>query len=128
MKLAALLFAMVLASSAAEIDGRWTAETARANKAVAAGQNNNFTLDFRTSQDGKVTGTVSIQGKKKPRSQSIQNATLNGNQLTFTTVQNGKKATVKFSWQVTVDGGQLTGTRTREGAKRGVAFKARKLG
>jgi hypothetical protein len=67
-------------------------------------------------------------GKKRTRQQAIQNAKVDSNPLTFTTLRKGKKANVNFSWQVTVDGDQMSGTRTREGAKHGVAFKARKSG
>jgi len=126
MKLAIVFLACLLAASAAEIDGRWTAETTARKKAATA-QNTTFTLELATGQDGKVTGTVSLPGKKRPRSQRIQSATLDGNRLNFTTIQTTKKAEVKFSWQVTVDGSQMTGTRTREGAKHGLPFKARKM-
>jgi hypothetical protein len=125
MKLAVAFLTCVLAASAAGIDGQWNAElTARGKKAAPAAAKG-FTLALK-SQDGQVTGSVMVAGKKKSRPLPIQNAKLNGNRLTFTTVQTSKKDTATFSWQVTVDGDQMTGTRTREGAKRGVPFKARK--
>jgi hypothetical protein len=127
MKLAFALLTCLLAASAAGIDGQWNAEmTARGKKATAA-QAKSFALSLK-SQDGLVTGSVMVPGKKKSRPMNIQNAKLNGNRLTFTTVQAGKKDSVTFSWQVTVDGDQMTGTRTREGAKKGVPFRARKSG
>jgi hypothetical protein len=116
----------MLAASAAEIDGRWAAEATPRNQKAAAARNNSFTLELATTPDGKVTGTVSVAGKKKPRTQTIQNAKLDGNRLNFTTMQTTKKAEVKFSWQVTVDGARMSGTRTRDGAKHGVPIKARK--
>lgn len=125
MKLALALLAFVLAASAAGIDGDWNAELARGKKAAPA-QNNTFTLTLKTNQDGKVSGMVLAPGKKKPRQENIQHAVLNGNTLTFTTLQTSKRATISFSWQVTVDGDQMTGTRTREGAGRAVAFKAKR--
>ena len=129
MKLAVAFLACALAASAAGIDGTWNAELqARGKKAAAAaGPAKGFTLALK-SQDGQVSGSVKVAGKKKGVPVSIQNAKLDGNRLTFTTVQTGKKETVTFSWQVTVDGDQMTGTRTREGAKKGVPFKARKSG
>lgn len=127
MKLAFALLTCVLAASAAGIDGQWNAEmTARGKKATAA-QAKSFALSLK-SQDGQVTGSVMVPGKKKSRPMNIQNAKLDGNRLTFTTVQAGKKDSVTFSWQVTVDGDQMTGTRTRDGAKKGVGFRARKSG
>jgi hypothetical protein len=113
MKLALAIFAAVLAVSAATIDGDWNAQSPA------------FTLSLKT-KDGQVSGIVTVAGKKKPRVQNVQNARLDGNTLTFTTVQTGKKGTAAFSWQVTVDGDQMTGTRTREGAKRSVPFKAKR--
>jgi len=118
-----------LPASAPGIDGQWNAElSARGKKAAAPAQTSTFTLNLKT-QDGQVTGSVAVAGKKTPHQQSIQNAKLDGNQLPFKTVQTGKKkASVTFSWQVTVDGDQMTGTRTHEGARRGVTFQARKSG
>ncbi len=129
MKFAVAFLTCVLAASASGIDGQWNAElTARGKKAAAAtAPARTFTLALKT-QDGQVTGSVAVAGKKKARPINIQNAKLDGNRLTFTTVQTGKKDTATFSWQVTVDGDQMTGTRTREGAKRGVPFKARRSG
>ena len=129
MKLALAIVGCVLSASAAGIDGQWNAElSARGKKAAAPAQTSTFTLNFKT-QDGQVTGSVAVAGKKKPHQQNIQNARLDGNRLTFKTVQTGKnKASVIFSWQVTVDGDRMTGTRTREGARRGVTFQARKSG
>jgi len=127
MKLAVAFVACALAASAAGIDGTWNAELQARGKKAAATPAKGFTLALK-SQDGQVTGSVKVAGKKKGLPVSIQNAKLDGNRLTFTTVQTGKKETVTFSWQVTVNGDQMTGTRTREGAKKGVPFKARKSG
>ncbi len=127
MKLAFAFLACILAASAAGLDGQWNAEVSTRGNKTAPMPNNTFTLSLK-SQSGQVTGVVLLPGKKKPRQQIIQNAKLDGNTLTFTTIQSGKKATASFSWQVTVDGDQMTGTRTREGAKHGAAFKAKRVG
>ena len=127
MKLAFAFLACILAASAAGLDGQWNAEVSTRGNKIAPTPNNTFTLSLK-SHDGQVTGMVLLPGKKKPRQQNIQNAKLDGNTLTFTTIQSGKKATASFSWQVTVDGDQMTGTRTREGAKHGAAFKAKRVG
>jgi hypothetical protein len=97
---------------------------ARGKKAATAPAKS-FTLALK-SQDGQVTGAITVPGKKKSVPMNIQNAKLNGNRLTFTTVQTTKKDTQTFSWQVTLDGDQMSGTRMREGAKRGVSFKAKR--
>ena len=127
MKLAFALLAFVLAASAAGIDGDWKAQLTTHGKKAAAPVTNSFTLTLKT-KDGQVSGMVTAAGKKKPRVQSIQNAKLDGNTLTFTTVQTGKKATSAFTWQVTIDGDQMSGTRTRDGARRAVPFKAQRAG
>jgi len=127
MKLAVAFLTCVLAASAAGIDGQWNAQLTARGKKPATVQPKSFALSLK-SQDGQVTGTVMVPGKKKSRPVTIQNAKLDGNRLTFTTVQTGKQNTVKFSWQVTVDGDHMTGTRTREGAKKGVPFRARRTG
>jgi hypothetical protein len=114
MKLAFALLACALAAFAG-IDGSWTAQT----------KSGNFTLDLKT-KDGKITGSVMREGKKKPVIQSIQNARLDGNRLTFTTTQSTKKAVTSFSWEATVGDNQIEGKRTREGAKHGVAFTAKR--
>lgn len=127
MKLAVAFLTCVLAASAAGIDGQWNAELTNRNQKGAPARNRSFTLALK-SQDGRVSGFVMAAGKKRTRQQAIQNAKMDGNQLTFTTLQRGKKANTTFSWQVTVDGDQMTGTRTREGAKHGATFKARRSG
>jgi len=114
MKLALALLACAVFGSAATFDGDWNA-TSR--------QNQPFTLSLKT-KNGKITGMVTMDGKKKPRYQTVQNATMEGDALTFTTVQNGKKASAAFTWKVMVDGDQMTGTRLKEGAKHGLAFTA----
>ena len=124
MKLALAFLTCVLAASAAGIDGQWNAELTNRNQQAAA-RNRSFTLALK-NQNGQVTGFVMSAGKKRTRQRTIQNAKLDGNQLTFTTLQKGKKANVTFSWQVTVDGDRMSGTRMREGAKHGVAFQARR--
>jgi hypothetical protein len=127
MKLAVALLTCVLAASAAGIDGQWNAELIARGKKVSSTQPKSFALSLK-SQDGQVTGTVMVPGKKKSRPITIQNAKLDGNRLTFTTLQTGKQNTAKFSWQWTVDGDQMSGTRTREGAKRGIPLRARRIG
>jgi hypothetical protein len=126
MKLVLALLTLALAASAAGIDGRWSAEATPRKNAKNLAANLTFTLDLKT-QDGKLVGTVSLPGKKKPRIQNVEGGAIDGNKVTFTTTQTAKKrAAVKFTWQATIDGDQLTGTRTREGAKKGVPFTAKR--
>jgi hypothetical protein len=121
MRLALALLACAIAASASGLDGRWTAEASVNNKngqKVTA-----FTLDLK-SQDGLITGSVSVMGTKKARPLAIQEGKISGNRLSFVTVQNGKKADVKFYWDGKLDGDQITGSRTRDGARRGQSFTA----
>jgi hypothetical protein len=128
MKLAIAFLTCVLAASAAGIDGQWNAELiARGKKAATTAPAMSFTLSLKAQDNGQVTGSVMVPGKKKSRPLNIQNAKLDGNRLTFTTVQTPKKKdAITFSWQVTVNGDQMSGTRTRAGAKHGVSFKAKR--
>src|SRR5579863_5900410 len=129
MKLAFALLAFALASFAAGLDGDWNAQLTTRGKNAQADENQTFTLSLKTNKDGKVSGMVTLAGKKKPRLMNIQNAKLDGNTLTFMTQQSGKKGTgAAFLWQVKVDGDQMTGTRTRDGVKRGQAFQAHRAG
>lgn len=125
MKLALAFLTCVLAASAAGFDGQWNTQV-RGNGKKAAAEPRTVLLSLKT-QDGSVTGSVQVPGKKSSRPLNIQNAKLDGNRLSFTTVQTGKNQTVSFQWQLTVDGDQMTGTRMRAGAKRGVVLKARRV-
>src|SRR2546427_498764 len=104
MKFAVAFLTCVLAASAAGIDGQWNAELTARGKKAATAPVRSFTLALKSQQDGLVTGSIVVPGKKKARPMDIKNAKLDGNRLTFTTVQAGKKDTLTFSWQVTVDG------------------------
>ena len=128
MRFVVAFLACALAAMAAGIDGQWNGQLVPGKKAVAPAPNSSFTLMLKSSQDGQVTGRLITPGKKRPREHTLRNARLDGNRLTFTTVQVGKRSSVAFSWQVTIEGDQMTGTRTREGAPHGQAFKARRSG
>ena len=123
MRLALALVAFALAASAAGIDGHWSAQFVRVENA-AAQPLEPFSIDLKTSGDA-VTGTVALPGKKKSRFQKIENGTLDGGRLTFTTSQQGKKP-VGFSWEATAQGDRLAGSRTRDGAKHGQKFTAQR--
>lgn len=119
LKFASALLLCALSAFAA-IDGVWTAKaTPKKGDAVA------FSLEFKTKND-RITGTVMMEGKKKPVVASIQNAKLEGDRLTFTTVVSNKKGVTTTAWDLQVEPERLTGTRTKEGARKGTPFVAKR--
>ncbi len=124
MRLMITLLACALASSAAGVDDRWNATATVRSKKVADKQVA-FTLDLKTV-DGKLTGSVSIAGVKKPRLQPIEDGKIDGDRVTFSTHRKTKKGEATILWVAAVNGDQLTGTRTREGAKKGLDFTAKR--
>ena len=115
------VFACALAASAAGMDGHWSGQFSPRKKA-AAQTPTPFSLDLKTS-GAVVTGTVGLNGGKKPRFQKIEDGKLVGGHATFTTRAKGKSP-ASFSWDVTLEGDKLSGMRTRDGAKHGQAYTA----
>ena len=125
MRFAIALFVCVLAAQATGIDGRWTAQPTVVSKKASGKQAPTYTLDLK-SQDGKLTGTVTIDAGKKVRPQAIENGKVDGDRVTFTTHTRNKKSEATFQWAATLNGDRLTGTRSKDGVKRGQRFIARR--
>jgi hypothetical protein len=114
---AASLFALPVT-----IDGKWKGEIKDGGrKKTATAAATPVTFEFKTEGD-RVTGTASVSGGKRARTAEISEGKIEGNTVSFTTVQRTRKGEVKTSWTGTLEGEQLKGTRTRVGAKRGAAF------
>jgi len=124
MRLTMALLVCALASHAAGIDDRWTA-SATVHSQKSAEKQVAFTLDLKTL-DGKLTGSVNVDGGKRSRLQIIENGKVEGDRVTFSTHVKNKKRDATFLWVAAVNGDQLTGTRTREGAKKGLEFTAKR--
>jgi hypothetical protein len=59
---------------------------------------------------------------------TIQNGKIDGDRISFTTVQKGKNGDQTYIWDGTIQGDQINGERKREGGKRGQAFIAKRQG
>jgi hypothetical protein len=57
---------------------------------------------------------------------AIQNGKIEGDRISFTTVQKGKNGDQIFVWEGTLQGDQISGERRRDGAKRGLPFVAKR--
>ena len=123
MKRVALLLSLAVATLFAGADGRWNAELKVTSKKKGT-EIRNVSLDLRTSQ-GALTGTVSGAGKKA-RPMAIENGKIDGDRISFTTVQKGKNGDQIFVWEGTIQGDQISGERRRDGAKRGQPFVAKR--
>ena len=125
--LTALGCAFSMGLGAASIDGKWVAEVrSKAGKKQGGGEQiAKFTLDLKSS-DGKLTGTISSPGRRRDRTMTITDGKIDGDAISFTTIQKSKKAERKLLWRGTLRGDELTGTRGREGARRGESFTAKR--
>jgi hypothetical protein len=128
MKLATIfLLAIAFSASAANLDGKWTAEVTPGSKKASVSRSAAVTFDLK-SQDSQLTGSVIASKGKHPRPMTILDGKIEGDHFTFTTVQAAKKGDIKYTWQGTLNGDRLSGTRSRDGAKKGVPFTARRQG
>jgi hypothetical protein len=103
---------------AAPIDGKWRAETKRADRMIAT------TFDLKAA-DGKLTGTVSMGRGKRDKSIEIQNGKIDGDRFSFTTLHKTKKGERSITWQGAVSGDELKGTTGR--GKRAIEFTAKRV-
>ncbi len=126
MKNVALLLCLAATVLFGAADGRWNAEFKAKNKKTGTEMTRVEALDLHTSQ-GILTGTVTGSGKKA-RPQTIANGKIEGDRISFTTVQTGKKGSQTYLWEGTVQGDQINGERKRDGAKRGQSFVAKRQG
>ena len=126
MKKIVLLLCLAIATLFAGPDGRWNAEFKATNKKTGTETTRVVSLELHTSQ-GALTGTVGGTGKKA-RPMTIQNGKIDGDRISFTTVQKGKKGDQTYTWEGTVQGDQISGDRKRDGAKRGQSFVAKRQG
>jgi len=123
MKKIAVLLCLAVGTLFAAVDGRWEAEFKVTSKKKGT-ETRVVSLDLKASQ-GALTGTVGGVGKKA-RPMAIQNGKIDGDKISFTTVQKGKKGDQTFIWEGTVQGDQISGERKRDGGKRGQSFVAKR--
>jgi len=118
-----VLLALVCgAAMAADITGKWAAER---KMKTPDGEERTITSTLDLKADGaKLTGTVTTsfgQGGQG-RTVEIQDGKIDGNKISFTTVQQGRNGEMKMKWEATVEGNEMKGTQAREGAPEGRSF------
>lgn len=123
MRKVALLLCLATATLFAGVDGLWNAEFKVTSKKKGT-ETRVVALELHTAQ-GALTGTVSGGGKKS-RPMTIQNGKIDGDRISFTTVQKGKNGDQTFIWEGTLQGDQISGDRKRDGGKRGQSFVAKR--
>ena len=123
-----ILFCLAVGlAAAASIDGTWTSEMKMRGGKKGGGQDRTVQVTLNLKADGNtLTGAVRSGGKKKGGSAQIQDGKIDGNQFSFTTVQQTKKGERKQTWRGTIDGDTLQGTRSAAGGKRGQPFTAKR--
>ncbi len=104
----ALAFSLGLAA-AADIDGTWLIKRQTQKAEVE------FELKLK-EEAGKLSGTYGR--KERRRSVEIQDGTVDGNTIQFSTIQRTKKGENKLLWKATVSGDEIKGDYGREGARR----------
>lgn len=107
------------------IDGKYTAEVKMPAGKGKEAQQATITFELKAS-GGALTGTVTLSAGRRPRPSEIKDGKIEGNKLSFTTVQSGRKGELKFLWEGTLEGDELKLTRTREGGRRGMSFTAKR--
>ena len=120
-----LLLVAGFAVFAADIDGKWKAETKRPSR-DGSGEIT-ITMLFDLKADGaKLTGNVTLTGPWGERQAAVSDGKIDGNKFSFTTVTEGPNGTMTTKYEGTVEGGVLKGTSAREGGQRTFPFEAKK--
>lgn len=114
--LAALIAVSVMTAAAADISGKWTAETQGRN-----GQTFTVTFDFK--QDGEaLTGNMSTRMGETP----ITDGKVSGDAVTFKVKLEFNGNSMVFDYDGKVSGEEIKFTRKREGGDRAQEFTAKK--
>ena len=120
-----LLLVAGFAVFAADIDGKWKAETKRPSR-DGSGEIT-ITMLFDLKADGaKLTGNVTLTGPWGERQATVSDGKIDGNKFSFTTVTEGPNGTMTTKYEGTVEGDTLKGTSAREGGQRTFPFEAKK--
>ncbi|MGD0579344.1 MAG: hypothetical protein ABSC08_10490 [Bryobacteraceae bacterium] len=120
-----LLLVAGFAAFAADIDGKWKAETKRPSR-DGSGEIT-ITMLFDLKADGaKLTGNVTLTGPWGERQAAVSDGKIDGNKFSFTTTTEGPNGTMTTKYEGTVEGSALKGTSAREGGQRSFPFEAKK--
>lgn len=122
--------ALTVLSAAASIDGKWVAqvEMPRGRKQQQSTETRpvEMTFDFKT-EGNNLTGTMS-GGLRRAGEAKIENGTIDGGKVAFTTSHSTKRGDFKTKWEGTIDGDQLKLKRSMEGARRSMEITAKRAG
>jgi len=104
----AVVLICVAAALAADVTGKWTAET--------QGRNGPQTITFTFKQEGtKLTGTISNPMGESP----ISEGKVEGDDVSFAQTMSMGGNEIKLVWKGKVSGDEIKFTRTREGGMPG---------
>lgn len=104
----AVLLICVASAMAADVTGKWVAET--------QGRNGPQTMTFTFKQEGtKLTGTISNPMGESP----ITDGKVEGDNVSFSQTMSFGGNEMKFAWKGKLSGDEIKFTRAREGAAPG---------
>jgi len=108
----AVLLLCVAAALAADVTGKWVAET--------QGRNGPQQTTFNFKQEGtNLTGTVTTMRQGNPVESPISNGKVEGDTLSFTQTMSMMGNEMKVNWKGTISGDEIKLTRTFEGGPGG---------
>ncbi len=108
----AVLLLCVAAALAADVTGKWVAET--------QGRQGPQTTTFNFKQEGtKLTGTISVNMMGNPMESQISDGKVEGDNVSFTQTMSMGGNEMKFAWKGQLSGDEIKFTRTREGGAPG---------
>jgi hypothetical protein len=114
----ALCALFVVAASAADVGGKWTAQVPG-----RGGETRETTFNFKVDGD-KLSGTMSgPQGNEI----AISDGKVSGDSISFSTTMSMGGNEVKLLFKGKVSGGEIKFTREREGGNRTQEFTAKKV-
>jgi len=120
-----LLLVAGLGAFAADIDGKWKAETKRPSRDGSGEMT--ITMVFDLKADGaKLTGNVTVSSPRGDRQATVSNGKIDGNKFSFSTTAEGPNGSMTTKYEGTVEGSVLKGTSAREGGQRSFPFEAKK--
>src|SRR5262245_47087995 len=111
-----LSFFLVAVAWAADVTGKWTAQVPG-----RGGQTRETTFNFK-AEGAKLTGTMTGPQGDIP----IENGTVKGDEITFSTKFTGGGGEVKINFKGKVAGDEIKFTRAREGAEQTQEFTAKR--
>jgi hypothetical protein len=113
-----VLFLLATAAAlAATVDGKWSGEMKLpAGKKGGEGAAVALTVEFK-QDGGKLTGTLKQGAGQRVQPQEIQNGKVEGDKISFETVQKTKKGDQTVTWEGSIQGDELKLKRSGRGRR-----------